>query len=206
LLKVSGFATMVPEVTELNFDRLEKVSGLNFKEAHRRKLLKSLNRYLADDAILSAAPKVPQVRERLKKIKKHTQALSNLLGDHSELGQAAVRSVWPFNLVDLGTFSRVLWRLSLLCEASVIDMGEGESGRPAKLPLLQLMFEVGYVFDDAGGEGIVGCSSNTGDSGYHGPLLELACELLTQTKKDGGLGFSRQTIGKWLKNRRKVEG
>lgn len=197
-MRVHGFATMIPEVTGLDFNQLELVSELEFKEAHRKKLLDSLNHYLADVAIFEAAPRIPQVRDRLKKIKKCARELSRLLESRSELGQAVVYSVFPFYRMNPLLFVRVLNELAMSSGASARDLEKGKSGRPSKAFLDRLLLEVGEVFDAAGGKGI-GCYWKEIDENYQGSLLELVCELLKQAKKSGGPNFRRNTIAQKIK-------
>jgi hypothetical protein len=227
------FATMVPEVTELDFAPLEEVSELKFKEVHKRKLLESLNCYLADAKIFDDAPSVQEVRRRLEKINKHSQEFATLLSDvepplddpmlksleyrakrallreeRTATRQTAIRLCFPFHRIDPDALVRILRELAMSSGVSARDLERGKSGRPPNASLERFLQEVGEVFDTAGGRGIVGAhwreGSNKYSGRYSGRLLKLICELLEQAKKRGGADYSRNTIAQRIKELRRA--
>jgi len=202
-MKVYGFATMVPEVTDLNFARLEEVAALKLKAVDKRKLLTSLNRYLADAAIFDAAPNVSDVTDRLEKIENLSRELAVLLSDPSELGQAAVCLNFPFHRIDPNALVRILRELAVSFRARAQNSEKGKGGRPVNASLKRFLQEVGAVFDTAGGGGVVGANWYEEKGRYSGRLLELICELLEQAKNRGARDYSRNTVAQIIKELRR---
>ena len=193
-MKVQGFATMVPEVSEIDFTALEKCGGIQFTELDKKDLLHAINQALADREIFNKAPLVTEVKERLGNIEEQASQLAYNLSDSSELGQASLNLCWIWESeIDPTAFRHILYKLA--ARAKDAKRLGTKKGRPpkAKAYLEAFIPRVAVIYDRAGGAK-VSCHWDEYSDQYKGELLELICCLLRQ----GGLDPIRNTIAQMI--------
>ena len=195
--KVLGFAINVLELKDLDFVELEKVMRVKLNKSHREELLATLNSYLANAAIFKQAPTVALVRKHSEKIEKHAHVLARLLGDSSELGQAAVGRCWPWrSMADPHRVTLLLYELAGNAKASRLDLPRDKAGRPENAYLAPFVAAIGRIYDVAGGKG-QGVYKTRIDGTYQGALLDGICCLLNQGKKTHWRNTVAQVIEDW---------
>lgn len=193
-----GFATMVPEVSELDFATLEEKCGIKFSESDKEDLLHAVNDALVNREFFNKAP-VTKVREQLQDIEKNARELAKLLGDRSEKGQVAVDRCWPWwKKMDPSLLVRLLYEIA--GNAKAARNLSTKKGRPPeeRAYLKPFIPRVATVYDRAGGEKPY-CNWDPYLDGYKGKLLDLVCGLLYQ----GGLCPSRNTVAQLILDYRK---
>jgi hypothetical protein len=182
-----------PDLSTLDWTRLERVSRLTFTETQRAQLLAALNKYLESLYRRHFMADTRAVRAHITRMQAHAKALVKDLRhqvketmsreqiEHgSHVLEAVLGEIFPFELVDPKTLDRALNQLAL--NATVWLENQHKESQPGRAPadgLRQLICAWHAVYREAGGTRR-GCSWNVQASKCKGPFLALLVVALRQ--------------------------